>query len=63
MPKLLCNFIEIALQHGCSPVSMLHIFRTSFSENTSGGLILLILKKTTFEKYLYSGEKNLKGQR
>ena len=28
--KLLCNFIEIALQHGCSPVNLLHIFRTSF---------------------------------
>ena len=28
--KLLCNFIEIALQHGCSPVNLLHIFRTIF---------------------------------
>ena len=25
---LLCNFIEIALRHGCSPVNLLHIFRT-----------------------------------
>ena len=25
--KLLCNFIEIALRHGCSPVNLLHIFR------------------------------------
>ena len=25
--KLLCNFIEIALWHGCSPVNLLHIFR------------------------------------
>ena len=24
--KLLCNFIEIALWHGCSPVNLLHIF-------------------------------------
>ena len=24
------NFIEIALRHGCSPVNLLHIFRTSF---------------------------------
>ena len=23
-----CNFIEIALKHGCSPVNLLHIFRT-----------------------------------
>ena len=25
---LLCNFIEITLWHGCSPVNLLHIFRT-----------------------------------
>ena len=28
--KLLCNFIEIALQHGWSPANLLHIFRTPF---------------------------------
>ena len=28
--KLLCNFIEVAPRHGCSPVSLLHIFRTPF---------------------------------
>ena len=38
--KLLCNFIEITLWHGCSPVSLLHIFRTPFSRNTSGWLLL-----------------------
>ena len=27
---MLCNFIEIALRHGCSPVNLLHIFRTPF---------------------------------
>ena len=32
--KLLCNFIEIALWHGCSPVNLLHIFRTTFYKNT-----------------------------
>ena len=28
MPKceVHCNFIEITLQHGCSPVNLLHIF-------------------------------------
>ena len=26
--KLLCNFIETVLWHGCSPVNLLHIFRT-----------------------------------
>ena len=38
--KLLCNFIEITLRHGCSPVDLLHTFRTTFSKKTSGGLLL-----------------------
>ena len=38
--KLLCNFIEITLRHGCSPVNLLHIFRTAFLKNTSGRLLL-----------------------
>ena len=33
--KLQSNFTEIALQHGCSPVNLLHIFKTPFSRNTS----------------------------
>ena len=38
--KVARNFIEIVLWHGCSPVNLLHIFRTPFSKNTSGGLLL-----------------------
>ena len=38
--KLLSNFIEITLQHGCSPVNLLNIFKTSFLKNTYGGLLL-----------------------
>ena len=34
--KLLCNFIEIGLQHGCFPENLLHIFRTPFLKNTPG---------------------------
>ena len=34
--KLQSNFIEILLRHECSPVNMLHIFRTSFPSKTSG---------------------------
>ena len=34
--NLLCNFIEITLQHGCSPVNLLHIFRTAFLKNSAG---------------------------
>ena len=40
--KLFCNFMEIALQRGCSPVNWLHILRTTFNRNTSGGLLLEI---------------------
>ena len=36
--KLLCNFIEITLWHGCSPVNLLYIFRIPF-DNTYGGLL------------------------
>ena len=37
---LLWNFIEIKLRHECSPVNLLHIFRTPFLKNTSGRLLL-----------------------
>ena len=38
--KLLCNFIEIALRHECSPLNLLHIFRTSFPRNAFRWLFL-----------------------
>ena len=41
--KMQSNFIEITLQHGCSPETLLHIFRTPFSKNTSGRLLLKIV--------------------
>ena len=33
--KLLCNFNDITLRYGCSPVNLLLIFRTPFLKNTS----------------------------
>ena len=30
-----CNFNDIALRYGCSPVNLLLIFRTPFLKNTS----------------------------
>ena len=51
--KFLCNFIEITIWHGCSPVNLLHIFRTPFLKNTSDGLLLNIAPKS---------EKNLNQQ-
>ena len=41
MPK--CDFNKVAkqitLRHGCSPVNLLHIFRTPFLKNTSEWLL------------------------
>ena len=39
-PSLLCNFIEIALQHGRSRLNLMLIFRTPFPKNASGRLLL-----------------------
>ena len=41
--KLLGNFIEIPPRRGCSPVNLLHIFRTLFCKNTTGGMLLNVL--------------------
>ena len=39
MPK--CDFNKLQSNwHWCSPVNLLHIFRTSFAKNTSGSLLL-----------------------
>ena len=43
----LCNFIEITHRHGCSPVNLLHIFRTPFLKNTSGQLLLIFVQWAT----------------
>ena len=40
MLQIYSNFIEITLRHGRSSVNLLHIFRTPFSNDTSGGLPL-----------------------
>ena len=53
--KVACNFIEITLPHGCSPVKLLYIFRTS-SLNTSGGCFC----RFTF-KYYQSPLKTVKS--
>ena len=41
--KLLCNFIEIALWHGCSSVNLLHFLRAHFLKNTLGWLLRTIV--------------------
>ena len=35
-----CNFIEIILRHGCSPINLLHITKTPFLKNTSEWLLM-----------------------
>ena len=40
--KFQSNFIEITFRHGCSPVNLLQIFRTPFSMNISGRLLLAL---------------------
>ena len=49
--KLLCNFIEIALRHGCSLVNLLHIFRTLFPRNTCGRLLLELFLEYFLEHF------------
>ena len=41
--KLLCNFIEIPFWHGCSPVNLLQISRTTFCMNAYGGLLVSVI--------------------
>ena len=38
--KLLCDFIEMALRHRCSPENLLHIFGTAFYKSISVWLLL-----------------------
>ena len=51
--KILCNYIEVTLRHGCSPVNLLHIFRTPFTKNTSGSLLL-----GSFAEVIFLGHPN-----
>ena len=51
--KLQSNFIKITLRHGCSPVNLLHIFRTLFPKNTSGRLLLHVVQHIV-RQVLYS---------
>ena len=52
--KNLCNFIEIALQHRCSPVNLLHIFKTPFPKDISRQLLLKIYWPLLLELEIWS---------
>ena len=54
-----CDFNKVAnslaLRHGCSPVNLLHIFRTSFFQNTFGRLLLKVTSlRFTFSIRVFS---------
>ena len=44
-----CNFIEIALRHGCSPLNLLHILRKPFPKNT--WTVASVSREINFEKW------------
>ena len=66
--KLLCNFIELLLRHGCSLLNLLHIFRTPFYKNGSGELLLQCailftnVTKIFFKKSSMLPKKALQGR-
>ena len=53
---LSCNFIEITLRYGCSPVNLVHNFKTPFPKNTPG-LWLFICCKTKLKTNFFFFEK------
>ena len=56
---LLCNFIKIALWHGCSPVNLLHVFRTPFPSNSSGWLLLKFVAYVSHISHIEIHHRNI----
>ena len=50
--RLFSIVIEITLRYVCSPANLLHIFRTAFYKNTSGGLLLDCISSITTTRSL-----------
>ena len=59
MPK--CDFIKVALLHGCSPVNLLHIFRTPFPKNNSKELLLKVKSVKAVCKIGSSNVRNIES--
>ena len=53
------NFIEIALQHRCSPVNLLHILRTPVFKTTTGGLLLWGAPRWLAYRDYWPGQKEI----
>ena len=59
---LLRNFFQTILRHGCSPVNLLHIFRTPSLNNTSGWLFLTLAMLDLVSKlFKMAIEKHIKN--
>ena len=54
-----CNFIKKRLWHRCFPVNFAKFLRTPFSQNTSGRLLLFIIKDYHFHQKLLSSNSQL----
>ena len=50
------NFIEIVLRHGCSPVNLLHFFKTPFPRNTPEWMLLYLWRKRMYYFWLLNQE-------
>ena len=46
------NVIEIALQHGCSPLNLLHIFKIHLPKSTSEWLLLGDFLKVVLKNFV-----------
>ena len=54
--KLLCHFIDITFQYGCSPVNLLYIYKTPFYKDTYRGLLCATNKTIALSRlFLFSG--------
>ena len=52
--KLLCNFIEIALWHGCFPVNLLCVVRTPFPKKhlwTAASVLIIAVNCNAFVNF------------
>ena len=55
--KLLCNFTEITLRPGCSPVNMLHIFRAPLDRSFCSINIAWKMREWKMFEFLFSSKK------
>ena len=57
--KVALRLYLITLRHGCDLVNLLEVFRTLFSKNTSGGLVLCVWSMITWSIDLFERTQQL----